>query len=59
MIVKPVFTNIALYHEVFDILRRVRLLAMTIDIEKSFTVSIFWISVIFLLALEPHGSTKI
>ena len=52
MIVKPVFTNVALYHEVFDIVRRVGLLAMAIDIEKCFTVSIVRISVIFLTRLQ-------
>ena len=51
MIVKPVFTDIALYHEVFDIIRRVGFLAMTIDIEESIIISIVRISVIFLTRL--------
>ena len=49
VVVEPVFTEVALEHEVLDIQRRVGLLAMTVYIEESVTVLVLIIHIIFFL----------
>ena len=48
VVVEPVFAEVALEHEVLDVVSRVGLLAMAIDVEESVIVLVPFVHVILL-----------